>query len=572
MPVRLHKRGNQYCVEDASGKSHGCHDDRGKAMRQARAINANMENKSVESDDLEDWSLLDLLDDKAIDEKMDYESDSRRNAMLSQREAMYTTLSGTSGQACANCRFFTGDSWRPCIIVKNRPDPVLATGRCDRWETTPQQNEPFNVREEDGELIIRMGQRAAKADDDYAQGTDISEDKDKDKNTDKKQVAIENQAKNRPDSTDKNLDKSLYHKAIDIITKFLRPQPPLALERPFGFKLHPTDDNRWVAWWTNNFEDRDKEIFSEKSINKYVDLVNAKKWPMPELWVGHIAGSRHGQADAVVKMGHFALATGTFDNPEENWLVSPMKKFYRDAAQTLRGIEVSHGFWYDQKSKTPDGIYNDFLTFEISSLPPGWAANPYTSFNEVKQMNEKTLNDAHRKVLQDIGWSDELIAKFETAADVGGKELEEKGVRFKTTSDEINSEAKMGKDMPDKDKEKKKPEEKKTAAQGTEIGELLTAMKTVAESVNSLIERQDAYEKALDAKIEAQQKVFEQVLGSTPRATRSQDTKIETMDDILQYMVDLQNKQQTGEQLEAQGQGAKSVFGNIWGMFPDGGA
>jgi hypothetical protein len=41
MPYTLEKRGSEYCVIGPSGKNHGCHDSRAKAIKQQRALYAN---------------------------------------------------------------------------------------------------------------------------------------------------------------------------------------------------------------------------------------------------------------------------------------------------------------------------------------------------------------------------------------------------------------------------------------------------------------------------------------------------------------------------------------------------
>ena len=55
--------------------------------------------------------------------------------MLTQAETNYVPLSATAGKACANCRWFMNDG---CFIVAyGEPEPIIATGYCDRWETSP---------------------------------------------------------------------------------------------------------------------------------------------------------------------------------------------------------------------------------------------------------------------------------------------------------------------------------------------------------------------------------------------------------------------------------------------------
>src|SRR6185369_1415140 len=64
-----------------------------------------------------------------------------------QSEVNYTALSPQIGtKACANCRFFMNNG---CFIVESTPEPIIATGYCDRWEVgkvpAPPSVEPIPV-------------------------------------------------------------------------------------------------------------------------------------------------------------------------------------------------------------------------------------------------------------------------------------------------------------------------------------------------------------------------------------------------------------------------------------------
>lgn len=145
-----------------------------------------------------------------------------------------------------------------------------------------------------------------------------------------------------------------------------------------GFKA--LDSETWIAWYTNNFEDKEQEIVSLKALKDSIDAANKGEYPMPELWFFHIEGTRHGIADKLFLIGHFALAIGTFDNEQENEFVSIMKSWY----DTQDTITLSQGFFYDPKQKVK-GVYNWIRTREISTLPKGSEANPYTQFQIMQQ-------------------------------------------------------------------------------------------------------------------------------------------------------------------------------------------
>lgn len=140
-----------------------------------------------------------------------------------------------------------------------------------------------------------------------------------------------------------------------------------------GFKM--IDDSHWLAWYTNNFEDKEKEIISQKALREFIDKANDGTYEMPELWFHHIEGTRHGQVEKLFLIDHFALAYGTFDDIKSNAFVSAMKSWYD--SQNI--ITLSHGFFYEAKNKK-DGVYHKIRTYEISTLPAGREANPFTAF------------------------------------------------------------------------------------------------------------------------------------------------------------------------------------------------
>jgi 2'-5' RNA ligase len=146
-------------------------------------------------------------------------------------------------------------------------------------------------------------------------------------------------------------------------------------ERESGFKL--IGSNRWVAWYTNAYQDRDGEWFSEKSIEADISRMNKMK-EFPELWFWHIPGTRMGQADAAVKVGRFAVATGTFD---ETPYAQAMKRYLKKHG---RKYTLSHGFKFPRTALV-DGVYHQHATFEISPLLANKASNPLTLFYAMEE-------------------------------------------------------------------------------------------------------------------------------------------------------------------------------------------
>lgn len=183
---------------------------------------------------------------------------------------------------------------------------------------------------------------------------------------------------------------------------------------------------RWVAAFSNNFEDRDEEIISEKAWDGYLQRVNAGFVPMPELWIGHIKGTRHGIADMVFGAGNFVVATGSFDDTP---IAAEAIKYY--TSKEGRDVPLSHGFTFP-KWAFKNGIYEVVNTFEITTLPPPLvASNPYTEYEVFDSM--KQIDPNQRAALKNMlgATADDILANLEK----GSEALKDAGVAFKAFTD-----------------------------------------------------------------------------------------------------------------------------------------
>lgn len=191
--------------------------------------------------------------------------------------------------------------------------------------------------------------------------------------------------------------------------------------------------NHWFMSWSNNFADRDKEIFTEKAIKRYVARTDAGITPLPELWVWHVGKQvRIGEAEMVGYHDHFLLAAGTFDATPQ---AQKARDYYEANAHKTR---VSHGYAYP-----PDQFdgkhYHEFNTFEISLLPRGVEANLFTSLEGVKAM---ALKPDQIKYLEEVFGKEYVKTKLGDLTE-RGKALEELGVEYKDFSDVTPSERVM---------------------------------------------------------------------------------------------------------------------------------
>jgi len=185
----------------------------------------------------------------------------------------------------------------------------------------------------------------------------------------------------------------------------------------------------WLARHTNNFEDRDKEILSGKAHDAYIARISVGLVDKPELWVWHAKGSSVGQADMVWRHEHFMFALGHFaDDPIA-------QRAAKSLAKRQGKLELSHGFTYPSWA-LKNGVYSTYNTFEISVLPEGMAANPYTSFEEIKAM---ALTDKQRQWIKETGGDDMLarVERVQAEAEKDGDVLKALDKRYKDFGDAI---------------------------------------------------------------------------------------------------------------------------------------
>lgn len=278
-----------------------------------------------------------------------------------------------------------------------------------------------------------------------------------------------------------------------------------------GFKVV---GDHWLAVWSNNFKDRDGELFTAKAIDDYVSRADMGVVPLPELWVWHIGKSvRIGAADWVGRQGHFLFAAGTFDADDK---AQAAKAYYAKHADKTT---ISHGFTFPPEQF--DGKqYHQFNTFEISLLPTGVEANLYTSLAGVKAME---LNEAKKKYMAEV-FGEERAGQILADWEKRGKALEALGVAYKDfvgTDGNADALTEARKDAQDK-AEKAFGELLSDALEGGAEA-ILAATEAVksAKTTGELVTALKAQVADLEAQVEAIQK-------GAPRASQSAQTVVET--------------------------------------------
>lgn len=306
--------------------------------------------------------------------------------VFEQTQVAYTTLSTNDNQACANCIFFRdtgydGIEYQHCAIVSAYPDPILPTGICNHWEAKPEP--PANVVEQVAEVIAPA---VAEAVETVAETIAISAEHPK---------------------------KTVLQRAREALF------PP----RESGdFNVFKGSDGQWywIAKYTNAYEDKEGEIFTEKAHEDYIRRVDMGLVDKPELWVWHTKGTKHGQADVVFGVGRIVVAVGHFDD------TPAAKKAIQFYQKNAAKIKLSHGA-LAPKWAIKDGVIDAYNTFEISVLPKGAESNPYTSYEAVKSMQPDPKK---------LDWVATILGKEKAEAIVTetttlGKSLDEMEVRYK---------------------------------------------------------------------------------------------------------------------------------------------
>lgn len=283
-----------------------------------------------------------------------------------QSDVNYIPLHTAPSQACANCQWFHATGrWSDspeCHIVENWPESILATGWCDEWRET----EPLPVPDpipvvvvSDASIEIEFAEKVAA-------------------------LTIEERAQ-----------------AKTVMEKLLKVLGVKTFGDAVGFKISE-DGNRWEALYTNNWRDDDGELFPEAAIDRFIARVKTGQQPWPELQYAHLSGFAHGKADTLDRIGHHVLATGSFDDTD---LAAKLREHGRKCIQEGRPLALSHRFWFNPKTRTDTGEYEDFDTFEISwfEVMPGVVpANPLTIW-EMKTMGTQIAPELHKALSAIVG-------------------------------------------------------------------------------------------------------------------------------------------------------------------------
>ena len=403
---------------------------------------------------------------------------------LTQKETNYVPLSAVQGKACASCRWFM--AYGDCYIVEDDPEPILATGYCARHEATPEPEPVADVAEVIAEALGEVLEEQAET------------------------IATSIYASPMWDG--KGLDKpGVVERLLKAIKNIRKSKPQ---DDAFSVFKGADGNWHWHAIFTNNFEDLEQEILTEKAHDNYIARLDMGLVPMPVLQRWHTPGTEHGKARILWRDGHFVHAAGDFDETPNG---EKALAYYR---KNTGKSKMSHGFtvpeWaFDGKH------YDDYNAFEITTLPPNAAANPYTSFEEIKEM---AMTDEKRRDLEAM-FGKERVAEIEAKDSERGKALEDLKIQYK---DFANIEAKKP--------EAVKPETEKalTAVYGELVGNISEVVEIVGLQAKAIAAKDTqiaALKAEKDTQVSQLQKSIDElrtIVNAPPKRASQDDSTINT--------------------------------------------
>lgn len=398
------------------------------------------------------------------DAKQLTESAQKKPAILDQQETAYTPVSTTPGEMCAGCMWYRQNY---CHIVANWPETIEPTGWCNEYRVaTPP---PLSL---DNALPVVIVDPATLFDDSQEMALPTTR-------------------------------RSLADFVVQTVKGIIAPAAPAKLlETPSkAFTAWKGKDGQyfWLARHTGKYVDREDEILADHAHEEFVQRVQSGKVPMPELWTWHKKGTAHGVADFVWKSGGFVLALGHFTGTKEQQ--ERAAKFYQEHPDTT----LSHMFKFPQGSKRRK-VYHAYNTVEITTLPDGAEAFPYTTF----EVNDMPLTKDQIEMIRGIG-GDEMVTRAESADAKAQKDttkMDAAGVASKQAPSVDNFE---GSQIPDdenkalmlaqKDIDDRLKTVEKLSAQITQQGEtiktLTTEIGTLKTNYTQAVERANDLEKKL---------------------------------------------------------------------------
>lgn len=182
---------------------------------------------------------------------------------------------------------------------------------------------------------------------------------------------------------------------------------------------------RWVLTSSNSFEDRDKEIVSQRALEADVDRADTTKEYGPLLW-WHVKGLEIGDCDFNMVHGRMLVESGTF----RDWRYAVAVK------ERAAELGVSIGFEYPRDEPDGAGVFYNIRRYERSLLPRAFASNPFTSVSLVKESNMATQADKVKAFAEFMRVDEATGLKMLAAAELAEKAALDANARTKAKKDD----------------------------------------------------------------------------------------------------------------------------------------
>lgn len=278
-----------------------------------------------------------------------------------------------------------------------------------------------------------------------------------------------------------------------------------------GVAFKALGNGKWIAQYTNNFLDRDFEAFSLKAHKEFVERVDNGLVPLPELRFYHHKDLVIGQSTKLFQLGHGVYAMGTFhDNP----LARAVEKY---AMKNPTALSLSHGFYFPDWGF--DGkVYSAYNTFEVTVLPRGKEANPFTAFMAIEEETDMPVNDEIKQHITTLFGDEKGVIEW-----VESRENAEKGIASVAESFKDFADTSILKDTPAAPAPSALPDSLVLGAILEGQAESANQIATFADAVKALIDhakKQSAALETITAELEsvkASQKSIKERLALAPR-------------------------------------------------------
>lgn len=426
-------------------------------MTQSKVVEPKVETKQTQGHKVgfKDWELESAIYSLQVDKD----------------QAGYLPLGMHDDMACATCNWFVSPD--QCLLVWGDISP---TGFSDLWmKKKVWAPEPLEV--------VIVGSIPSAGESALKEG---------DKSYETKKSSMVDKAKSKMGQ--KSIINLLVSGVKNIFSSGAMPQyPPVQREAVQFIKVaakgtaegaEPASmDIRFFLWGSNNFKDRESEIFEEAAHKEFISWADENNL-YPELWLWHSKGLSLGTIDWMDYADGFLVASG---------LVAKDKEYIIENLQANgEALGVSHGYIYSGSKN----VVTQYRSWEFSLLPLTKAANSWTNFAALKEEAEMPFTVEKKAWLKDVaGIDDDTITSMETQTKALSDGLKSLGIEFKELDD-----------LPEGSKAGTKEEPAGEAAVQAQLQPMVAAINTLTGVVAGLAEHIATSEKSVEEKLEAAMK------------------------------------------------------------------